>query len=69
MILAGRTQITREQGDGQKTGAAVQKKNDGDWTGRSQQRRGEARHLVTCFGSSISRTAGRWAVGTERAKN
>ena len=54
---------------GQKTRAAVQKKNDGDWTGRSQQRRGEARHLVTRFGSSISRTAGRWAVGTERAKN
>ena len=34
---------------GQKTGAAVQKKHDSDWTGRSQQRWGEARHLVTRF--------------------
>lgn len=39
---------------GQKTRAVVQKRNDGDWTGRQQQWWGEPRDSVTHFGSSIS---------------
>ena len=48
---------------GQKTWAAVQKRNGGDWTGRQQQWWGEPRDSVTHFGSSISRNCQQMGCG------